>query len=212
MTNILTCRSLSTKQLKGRQCLSFLFYFPFIAIPMLYKKVFNIIISGNTILYKCTQMCTIVYNFYTNLGQKDTLLPSPWPSLTRMERLSCAWRQRHPCPWGREVRVGSGTTMRASNRPLAMVHAYFRAGSRGTAHYFGPALSWLGLGTPRIAPSQPLTWGWGPFPPHIPWVCAYFLLGGIRGRFLLCVHMLNKCNLKTVKKIVYIIVYKVYVY
>lgn len=127
------------------------------------------------------------------------MLPSPWPSSTRMEKLSCAWKAEASLPLRKRGhgRVGSDTTLRASNRPLDMVHACFKASSGAAACptlQSSPLLTGARDSQDCTVPTTNL--GLGPHPPHIPWVCACFLLGGMRRQFLLCVHTLNKRNLK----------------
>lgn len=50
-----------------------------------------------------------------------------------MERLNCAWKAEASLPLRKRGhgRAGSATTLKASNRPLAMARAYFRSSSRG---------------------------------------------------------------------------------
>ena len=119
-----------------------------------------------------------------NLGQKVALPPSPWPSLTRMERMSCVWKAEACLPMRRREcgRVGSGTILRASSSPLAMVHASLRASSGSTGcpvFQSNPLLTETWDPEDCTIPATNL--GPGPFPSRVPWVCACFLLGGKRG-------------------------------
>ena len=131
---------------------------------------------------------------------QGTLPSSPWPSSIRTEKLSCAWKAEASPPQRRRGRgrAGSGTTLRASNRPLAMVRAYFRPRSGGTAC---PTLQSSPLLT-RACDSQDCTipttnLGLGPCPfMYTLGLCMFSAGWEQRVISLLCVHTLNKRNLK----------------
>ena len=134
-----------------------------------------------------------------NLGQKVALPPLPWPSLTRMERMSCleGWgilpMRRRECG-----RVGSSTTLRASNRPLAMGHASLRASSGSTGcpvSQSNPLLTEAWDSEDCTIPTTNLA------PGSLPFMCTLglcMLSAGWEQRVSspLGVPMLNKCNFK----------------
>ena len=131
---------------------------------------------------------------------QGTLPSSPWPSSIRMEKLSCAWKAEASPPQRRRGRgrAGSGTTLRASNRPLAMVRAYFRPRSGGTACptlQSSPLLTGACDSQDCTIPTTNL--GLGPCPfMYTLGLCMFSAGWEQRVISLLCVHTLNKRNLK----------------